>query len=649
MEKVELSQLFTEENKYRYDSISINNEFAKMIISSIPENITQLEKAIYVYIKLCKLLSYDDEFLLYITRALSKKEMSSTNHTKIDNLANINESNNSVVCWEFVAIYGKILSMIGINSYVYDTELFEDAPVEVVDEREYFEQRYGKWHPGFAVNVDNQIFSISINAMVGDLSLAKHNYELKEIKSLHNDEEEKKKFKETINKVYGMVTNGAEIKPYNFEKEVDAKINQIAKTTKIPGFRPGKAPKEMLKQKYRASVLGEVLDETVGNATEEVIKSNKLNPVMMPNIKVTKFEDGKDIEFTLTVELMPEIKIGNLSAIKLEKLMAEVPAEEVEKALNYIAQSRRETVKVEEDRAAAKGDTVVIDFTGSIDGVEFQGGKGNNYPLELGSNSFIPGFEDQLIGKKAGDKVDVNVTFPENYHAKDLAGKASVFAVEIKELRAAKEVEINDEFAKSLGEENLDKLKAAIAERIKGDYEAASKMKLKRQLLDNLDNEYKFDVPAGLVDAEYKSIVDQYKQAKKYNQLDESEKNKSEEELLAEYKDIAVRRVKLGLLLSEIGKDAKVTITPDDINKAIMNEAKKYPGQEKAVFDYYLKNKQAIEALKAPVFEEKIVDYVIGKSNVSEKIVSIEELYSFDEDKKAGKKTTAKKSAKKSA
>ena len=169
-------------------------------------------------------------------------------------------------------------------------------------------------------------------------------------------------------------------------------------------------------------------------------KSNKLDPVMMPNIKVTKFEDGKDIELTLMVELMRlEIKIGDLSAIKLEKLMAEVPVEEVEKALNYIAQSRRETVKVEEDRAAAEGDTVVIDFTGSIDGVEFQGGKGSNYPLELGSNSFIPGFEDQLIGKKAGDKVDVNITFPENYHAEDFAGKASVFAVEIKELRAARE------------------------------------------------------------------------------------------------------------------------------------------------------------------------------------------------------------------
>lgn len=184
---------------------------------------------------------------------------------------------------------------------------------------------------------------------------------------------------ESLKKEYSVVIPAAD-----FEKEVDAKINQIAKTTKIPGFRPGKAPKEMLKQKYRASVLGEVLDETVRNATEEVIKSNKLNPVMMPNIKVTKFEDGKDIEFTLTVELMPEIKIGDLSAIKLEKLMAEVPAEEVEKALNYIAQSRRETVKVEEDRAAAKGDTVVIDFTGSIDGVEFQGGKGSNYPWNWG-------------------------------------------------------------------------------------------------------------------------------------------------------------------------------------------------------------------------------------------------------------------------
>ena len=276
----------------------------------------------------------------------------------------------------------------------------------------------------------------------------------------------------------------------------------------------------------------------------------------------------------------------------------------------------------------------------------FQGGKGNAYPLQLGSGSFIPGFEDQLVGKKAGEKVDVKVTFPENYHAKDLAGKDAVFAVDIKELRETKNVEINDEFAKSLGEKSLDSLKSAISDRIKGDYEAASRMKLKRALLDNLDKNYNFDVPQGLVDAEYKSIVNQYEQAKKYNQLDESEKAKSEEELLAEYKNIAVRRVKLGLLLSEIGKDAKINITPDDINKAIMDEAKKYPGQEKAVFDYYLKNKEAIEALKAPVFEEKIVDHILSKAKVNEKVVSIEELYNFDEGKKPVKKAAAKKETK---
>lgn len=448
----------------------------------------------------------------------------------------------------------------------------------------------------------------------------------------------------------------------DFEKKVDDKINEVSKSVKLPGFRPGKAPKEMLKQKYRASVMGEVLDETVRSATDEVIKDKNLRPAMMPDVKITTFADGKDVEFEISVEVMPEIKAGVFSKIELEKLMAEVPAEEVEKALKYLANSRRETVKIEEDRASKKGDTVVIDFVGSVDGVEFQGGKGNAYPLELGSNSFIPGFEDQLIGKKAGESVNVDVTFPENYHAKDLAGKAAVFAVDVKEIRETKNVEINEEFAKSLGEESLDSLKAIISDRIKGDYEAASRMKLKRQLLDNLDKAYNFEVPQGLVDAEYKSIVDQYEQAKKYNQLDESEKAKSEADLLAEYKEIALRRVKLGLLLSEIGKDAKINITPDDINKAIMNEAKKYPGQEKAVFDYYLKNKQAIESLKAPVFEEKIVDYILGQAKVNEKIVSIEELYNFDEDNKSGKKASkakketkseekapAKKAAKKSA
>lgn len=427
------------------------------------------------------------------------------------------------------------------------------------------------------------------------------------------------------------------------EKKVDEKINRIAKTAKLPGFRAGKAPVAMLKQKYHDSVMGEVVEDLIQEGTGEVIKSKKLRPASQPNVKITSFAEGKDLEFEVGTENLPEIKVGDFSQIALTRYMAEVPAEEVDKALNYIAESRRETA-VAEGKAAAKGDVVMIDFTGSVDGVEFKGGKGSNYPLELGSGSFIPGFEDQLIGAKAGDKIDVKVKFPKDYHAKDLADKDSVFAVEVKEVREPKKVKINDEFAKSMGEESLEKLKENIANRIKGDYENASRMKIKRQLLDALDKEYKFESPASLIDAEYDAIVKQYEQAKKYNQLDESEKSKSEEELLKEYKEIAVRRVKLGLLLSQVGQEAAVSIKPEDINEAIMKEARKYPGQEKAVLDYYLKNKQAVEALKAPIFEEKIVDHIISKAKVEEKIVSVEELYNFSEDAPKAKKA-AKKSA----
>ncbi|MBE6454177.1 MAG: trigger factor [Alphaproteobacteria bacterium] len=441
---------------------------------------------------------------------------------------------------------------------------------------------------------------------------------------------------EGLNKSYKVIVDKKD-----FAKDVEAKLNSIAKNAKIQGFRAGKAPLAMIKKKYGNEVMAEALDEAVRNGSNKVLDDKKLRPATQPSIKIVSFGEDKDLEFDMDVEVLPEIKLGDFSKISLDKQVAEVPAEEVEKAVSYLANSRKETVAVE-GKVAEKGDTVMIDFVGSVDGVEFNGGKGNNYPLELGSGSFIPGFEEQLIGSKAGDKVDVKVKFPENYHAKDLAGKDSVFAVTVKEVREAKAVEINDELAKSLGAESLDKLKENLSSRIKADYDNASRMKLKRQLLDVLDKEYEFEVPSSLVDAEYKAIVNQYEQAKKYNQLDEEEKNKKEEDLLKEYKDIAVRRVKLGLLLSEVGQDAKVSIKPEDINAAIMNEAKKYPGQEQMVLDYYLKNKQAVEALKAPIFEEKIIDYIVSKVKLSEKTVSVEELYKFDEEKKNTKKTSKK-------
>ena len=436
----------------------------------------------------------------------------------------------------------------------------------------------------------------------------------------------------------------------DFEAKVEKKLNEIAKNVKLPGFRPGKAPKEMLKQKYRASVMGEALDEAVREAADEVVSRNKLKLALRPNISITSFDDGKDIEFDMEAEVLPEIKVGDFSAVSVEKLMAEVPESEVEKALQYIVSSRRETVKVEDAaRRAQKGDTLVIDFVGTVNGEEFKGGKGNDYPLELGSNTFIPGFEDQLENAAAGDKIDVKVKFPDNYHAKDLAGKDAVFAVTVKEIREPKEVEVNDEFAKTVGAESLDALKDSIRNRIKADYENASRLKLKRALLDKLDEAYDFAVPESLVDEEFKSIEAQYKRAKELNQLDEHEKSTPENELMEEYKKIASRRVKLGLLLSEAGAEAKVTVTADDLNKAIMNEAKKYPGQEKTVFDFYLKNAKAVEALRAPVFEEKIIDYVLGKCKVEEKIVSVEELYAFDDDAKSAKKESKAGKAEKPA
>ena len=366
---------------------------------------------------------------------------------------------------------------------------------------------------------------------------------------------------------------------------------------------------------------------------------------MAISVKLEKFEDGKDITFTVEAEVLPEIKLGDFSKISLNKYVAKVPAAEIDKAIEYMSQSRRNSVKVEIDRATKKGDVAVIDFVGSIDGVEFDGGKGNAYPLELGSNSFIPGYEELLIGHKAGETVEVKTAFPKDYHAKNLAGKDALFVTTIKEIREYVPVEINDEFAKTMGAKDLADLKSKIETRILDDYATTSRIKLKRDLLDVFDKEYKFEVPQKLIDAEYKAIEKQYQTAKAQNRLDASEKNRDEKDVLAEYKEIALRRVKLGLLLSEIGTDAKLSVTPEDINKAIANEAKKYPGQEKAVFDFYLKNKQAIESLKAPAYEEKIVDYVLSKAKISDVEVTVEELYDFSDQEKSGKKAKAKKTA----
>ena len=422
-----------------------------------------------------------------------------------------------------------------------------------------------------------------------------------------------------------------------FADKMTARLEQIQKDAKIQGFRPGKAPLELIRQKYENSVKGEVLDTLVNEEVAKELKAKEMRPAMRPSVKMDKFEDGKDITLTVEFEQLPKVKVGAFDKIKLDRMNAMAGDKEVQESLDKLAATKKTTEPVSEKRATKKGDVVVIDFVGSIDGKEFQGGSGKGYYLDLGSNTFIPGFEDQLIGKNVGDSVDVKVTFPENYHAKELAGKKALFKTDIKELRAWKGPEVNDEFAKQFGLENLAKLKEAIKTELNKEYARVARMHAKRALLDALAEEYDFDVPAGMVDAEFKGIWAQYEQAKKTGQLDEDDKKKSEDTLKKEYRAIAERRVRLGLLLAQIADEHKIQVAQEDMQKALMNEARRYPGQESKVFEYYTKNPQAMEALRAPVFEEKIVDFLLGKVKVTEKPVTVADLYAYDPDKKSKK------------
>ncbi len=424
------------------------------------------------------------------------------------------------------------------------------------------------------------------------------------------------------------------ISAQDFAAKIEEKLAKVAQEAKIPGFRDGHAPKELIKSKYENAVKGEVLDEMIQSMTEQTFKDNNIRPALRPKVEIKKFEDGQDIEYTIDVETLPEIEPADVSKISLPKLKAVAGDVEVQEAINRLAQSRRTTEILDEKRATKKGDIVVIDFVGSIDGQEFKGGNGKDYYLDLGSNTFIPGFEDQLIGHNIGDKVDVNVTFPENYHAKEMAGKKALFKVDLKELRRVKNPDINDDFAKSFGSESVDKLKEMIVTELNKEYDRISRMHAKRALLDALSDAHDFDVPAGMVDLEFDAIWKQFEQAKKNNQLDAEEQAKSEDELKAEYRAIAERRVRLGLLLAEIANRNKITLTQDDISGAIIAEARRYPGQEKMVFEYYQKNPQALEAVKAPLFEEKVVDFLLGQVKSDEKTVSVKELYDYNPDKK---------------
>lgn len=407
--------------------------------------------------------------------------------------------------------------------------------------------------------------------------------------------------------------------------KVDGKLNELGQKLRIPGFRPGKVPMTLLKQRYEQSVMGEVLEESVQQSSQQLLTERSLRPAGQPKVElIGEFKAEADLEFSVALEIIPEITPMDFTSVALERVVVDVPESEVEDSLGRIAKRQRSSEPAADDHAAKSGDIAVIDFVGSIGGVEFQGGKADGHYLELGSGAFIPGFEEQLDGVKKGDEKTVKVTFPAEYGNADLAGKEAQFSVTVKEVRVLKDVPIDDELAKSLGLADLAELKKQARERIEREYGAVSRARVKRKLLDVLADNHDFTLPEVLVEAEFGAIWQQIEADMKADRLDEEDKGKPEDELKKDYRDIAARRVKLGLLLSEVGRSNNIQVPNEELSRALIQEAQRYPGQQQQVIEYYQRSPEALNQLRAPLYEEKVVDFILERAKVSERKVSPE-------------------------
>ena len=411
----------------------------------------------------------------------------------------------------------------------------------------------------------------------------------------------------------------------DIDSKVSTRLEELGASVSLPGFRRGRIPPTVLKQRFGRSVMGEVLERALSDSSAQAMAERGLRPAMQPKIEVTAFDEGKDLEYKLAVELMPEVKPVDFKSIKLERLVPEVGEAEIDKSIQGLAEEMRKTEKID-PRPAQKGDVLVIDFVGRVDGKEFPGGAAQGHHLELGTNAFIAGFEDQLIGKQPGDKATIQVVFPAEYVNKDLAGKPAEFDVTINELRQRVKVTPDEEFAKSLGMESLVKLREAMKGKLERDYAGLARMKLKRAVLDQLADAHSFAVPPGMVEAEFEAIWKQVEDAKQKDQLDPEEKSKSDGELKTDYRQIADRRVRLALLLSEIGRQNNIEVGQDELNRAMAEEARRYPGQERKVIDLFKSDPQAQARLRAPLYEDKVIDFVIEMAEVTEKRLPPEEL-----------------------
>jgi trigger factor len=426
---------------------------------------------------------------------------------------------------------------------------------------------------------------------------------------------------EGLKRAYTVVVPAADI-----EGKRAARLAELGKTVQLPGFRPGRVPMTVVKSRYGSAVAAEVLEDSVNTATQQVLTDRGLRAAAQPKIDLVQAEPTADLEFKVELELLPEIAMPDFAAIALTRLKAEPPAEAIDKALGEIAARQRELVVVEEARPAAKGDVLTVDFLGKVDDVAFPGGTGTDMDVEVAGPGFIPGFTEQIEGMSAGETRVINVNFPEEYQAKELAGKAATFEITAKTLKQAVLPAIDDELAKKLGFDTLDEVRKLIATQIQREYDQLSRLRIKRELLDALAKQADFPVPEGMANAEFEQIWQRLQADREKGELDADDAGKDEETLKAEYKAIADRRVRLGLLLSDIGRVNGISVTADEMTRAMRQEAQRYQGQEEMVLDFFRKNPQAAESLRGPIFEEKVVDFVLELANVTETVVTPEEL-----------------------
>ena len=436
----------------------------------------------------------------------------------------------------------------------------------------------------------------------------------------------------------------------DIDAKIDAEVKKVAPQVRMPGFRPGKVPANLVRKMHGDALHADVLNTTVRESVDGLIKDKKLRPALQPKVEMADgYEQGKDAELTVEVEVLPEIEAPSVEGLKLEKLNVPVSDEQMNEALERIAEGQKSYKDAAKTKKAADGDQLIIDFVGSVDGEEFEGGKAEDAPLVIGSGQFIPGFEEQLTGVKTGDEKTITVTFPEDYPAEHLAGKEAQFAVTVKQVKVEAETKVDDEFAKNLGLESLDKLKELIKGQIEQESAGLTRTQMKRQLLDKLAADHDFPVPPTMVEAEFQQIWNQL-QAEAAKEEDPEAAIKEIEAEKDDYKRIAERRVRLGLLLSEIGQANGVEISQQEMQMLIQQAAQQYRPEDRERFLEYVRNEPMAQAqLRAPLYEDKVVDFLFDKADVTEREVTREELEAAIEAEEEGEAEKAKPAAKKKA